>query len=128
MKEEIKAHVPDFYDWPHRWMGVDEDLAYGEKLLKHFEPFVFEITTGQLAKKTKKKHIDNLWLAGGELIRRISDEENYNIDPKELILECFGDDGGLYCRHLETEDQFKSYDSSCRKFYKFMKQRGNQSD
>jgi hypothetical protein len=127
MKEEITALVPDFYDWPQRWMGVDEDLEYGHKLLKHFEPFVSNLATDQLAKKTKKKHADNLWLAGGELIRTVSMEENYQIAPKELILKHFGMDGGPYCQHLKTEDELNSYDSSCRKFYKFITREGNQS-
>ncbi len=30
---------PDFEQWPHRWMGVDEDLAYCKKLLEEFRPF-----------------------------------------------------------------------------------------
>jgi len=127
MKEEITALFPDFYDWPKQWMGVNEDLEYGCKLLEHFEPFVSYLATAQLAKKTKKKHADNLWLAGGELIRKVSMEEDYQIEPKELILENFGMDGGPYCRHLKTEDEGNSYDSSCRKFYKFFMLDGNQS-
>jgi hypothetical protein len=55
MKEEIEALVPDFYDWPNRWMGVPEDEAYGQRVLKYFEPFVFEIVTGHLTNKTKKR-------------------------------------------------------------------------
>ena len=123
MKEAIKAFVPDFYEWPSRWMGVAEDKVYGQRLLEYFEPFVFEVVAGKLTTKTKKKHIDHLWLAGGELIRQVSVDEDYEIDPKELILECFGLDGGPYCRHLHTEAEFNSYDSSCRKFYKFMQQK-----
>ena len=122
MKEEIGKLVPDFYDWPKRWMGMPEDEAYGNRVLEYFEPFVFEIVTGRLTSKTKKKHIDHLWLAGGEVIRQVSIDEDYAIDPKELLFECFGLDGGPYCRHLHSEAEFDSYDSSCRKFYKFMKQ------
>lgn len=43
------------------------------------------------------------------------------IDPKELLFECLGSDGGLYCRHLHAEAEFNSYYSSVHKFYKFMK-------
>ncbi len=108
-------------------MGVDEDLEYGLKLLEHFEPFISHLATVQLAKRTIKKHADNLWLAGGELIRKVSMEENYQIAPKELILENFGMDGGPYCRHLVTEGEVNSYDCSCRKFYKFFTRKENQS-
>jgi len=121
MKEEIEKLVPDFYNWPKRWMGMPEDEVYGHRVLEYFEPFVFELVTGSLTKKTKKKHIDHLWLAGGEVIRRVSIDEDYTIDPRELLFECFDSDGGPYCRHLHSEAEFNSYDSSCRKFYKFMK-------
>ena len=124
MKNEINALVPDFYDWPKRWMLTNEDLEYGQRLLKFFEPFIFDLAIGLLAKKTKRKHIDNLWLAGGELIRSVANESNYEIDPEELIHQHFGSDGGPYCRHLETENESNSYDSSCRKFYKFITQKG----
>lgn len=80
------------------------------------------LNSSNLTERTKKKHLDNLWLAGGELIRIVSNEENYESDPLELILHNFGFDGGPYCRHIQTEEESKSYGSSCRKFYKFMKQ------
>jgi hypothetical protein len=124
MKEEIEKLVPDFYDWPKRWMGMPEDEAYGQRVLEYFEPFVFEVVAGALADKTKKKHIDHLWLAGGEIIREVAMDGDYRIDPKELLLERFGLDGGPYCRHLHSEQEFNSYDSSCRKFYKFMRKCG----
>jgi len=123
MKKEILTLSADFYDWPKRWMGVEADKEYGERLLPYFEQYVMALNSSQLTERTKKKHLDNLWLAGGELIRIISNEEDYEIDPFELILHNFGLDGGPYCRHIQTEEESKSYDSSCRKFYKFMKQK-----
>jgi len=59
----------DFNDWPSRWMGVDEDLAYGKKLLEIFRPFAEQITTSDLSERSLKKHIDNLWLLGGDVCR-----------------------------------------------------------
>jgi len=120
MKQEIENLVPDFYEWPVRWMGVEEDLEYGKRLLKQFEPFVYEIAVGKLTKKTKHKHVDNLWLAGGELIRNVSIDEEYEKDPLKLLHESFFPSGGPSCRHIETETQISSYDSTCRKFYKFL--------
>ena len=104
-------------------MGVEEDREYGRKLVQYFEPYVAELLSSKLKARTKKKHLDNLWLAGGELIRMVSHEEDYGIDPLQLILENFGPDGGPYCRHLETEEEWNSYDSTCRKFYKFIKRK-----
>ena len=123
MKNKIINVCPDFYDWPDRWKGVEADREYGKEILQYFEPYVANLCNSTLTARTKKKHLDNLWLAGGELVRTVSVEEDYGIDPLQLILKNFGADGGPYCRHLETEEELRSYDSSCRKFYKFIKQK-----
>jgi len=34
--ESFRVWVPDFEEWPVSWMGVEEDLAYGRKLLPWF--------------------------------------------------------------------------------------------
>ena len=120
MKKQILKVVPDFYEWPDRWKGLEEDKIYGERLLKYFEPFVYQLAISSLTIKTIKKHIDNLWLAGGELIREVSMNGEYGRSPLDLISANFGMDGGPYCRHLETVDELRAYDSSCRKFYKFL--------
>lgn len=31
MKEEIEKLVPDFHEWPKRWMGMPEYEAYGHR-------------------------------------------------------------------------------------------------
>jgi hypothetical protein len=122
MKRTIEEISPDFYKWPERWMGVPLDIGYGERLLTIFEPFVENLITKKLAKKTFERHIDNLWLLGGELIRLINqNEENRDSRPLELIMENIRHDGGPYCRHLQTENEIKSFDSTCGKLYKYLK-------
>lgn len=32
--------VPDIERWPRSWMGVEEDLEYGRKLLPFFQEFL----------------------------------------------------------------------------------------
>ena len=128
MKKEIIDFYPQFYDWPDRWKGVEADREYGKELLKYFEPYVAKLCNSTFTARTKKKHLGNLWLAGGELVRMVSHEEDYGFDPLQLILENFGTDGGPYCRHLKTEEELNSYDSSCRKFYKDIKQNMGEPD
>ena len=122
MKRTIEEISPDFYQWPERWMGVPPDIEYGERLLTIFAPFVENLITKMLAKKTLERHIDNLWLLGGELIRLINqDEDSRDMEPLELIMENIRLDGGPYCRHLQTENEIKSFDSTCGKLYKYLK-------
>ena len=69
-------------------MGVPLDIGYGERLLTILEPFVENLITKKLDRKTLERHIDNLWLLGGELIRLINqDEDVRNSEPLELIME-----------------------------------------
>jgi hypothetical protein len=102
-------------------MGVPLDIGYGERLLTIFEPFVENLITKKLDRKAFERHIDNLWLLGGELIRLINqDEDNRDSEPLELIMENIRHDGGPHCRHLQTENEIKSFDLTCGKLYKFL--------
>jgi len=38
--EGFRVWVPDFDRWPESWMGVEEDLAYGRKLLPWLSDFL----------------------------------------------------------------------------------------
>ena len=122
MKElSIEKFCPDIDRWPQSWKGFPEDVAYGQKLLEEIKPFLEYLLGCELNKKTVKRHIDNLWLLGGELIRDINmDESLRQKAPLDLIRENVDDEGGLYCRHLDTEEEMRSFDATCRKFHKFL--------
>jgi len=110
---------PDFPEWPERWMGVQRDLEYGKQLLEAMRPFAEHIVEGGLAKKTKKRHLTNLWLLGGEIIRSVSLYDEYSIPAFEKLRDSVGSDGGPYCRHLNSEYELKSFETTCRKLHKF---------
>ena len=102
---------PDFPEWPDRWAGVQKDISYGQGILDAMRPFVAHLIARGLKEKTIRKHMDSLWLLGGEII--IPPEEDLRRNPDE--------DGGPYCRHLDSESQEQSYDTTCRKLHKFLK-------
>src|ERR1035441_2257685 len=56
-------------DWPHSWMGSEEDIVPGQHLVDCFELFCERLLTTTLTRKTFHKHINNLWSLGGEVIR-----------------------------------------------------------
>ena len=117
---KLNEICPDFPEWPDRWMGIEADLAYGEKLLKEIRPFAEFLAESSLTKKTQKKHLTNLWILGGEIIRDVNINDEYFIPASEKLMNSLGTDGGPYCRHLHSEAEMNSYDSTCRKLFKFM--------
>ena len=52
--------------WPRSWMGWEKDLPPGQTLVICFRPFLEYLASSELSAKTIQKHVDNLWLLGGE--------------------------------------------------------------
>ena len=50
--ESFRAWVPDFDRWPKSWMGVEEDLVYGRKLLPWFAGFLQVLYAEGFSRKT----------------------------------------------------------------------------
>ena len=111
---------PDFPEWPDRWQGEEEDVAYGQGLLAAMRPFVSDLIARGLKERTIRTHMDNLWLLGGEIIREVNTHEGYDIAPAENLWRNIDEGGGPYCRHLHSEAQERSYDSTCRKLHRFL--------
>jgi hypothetical protein len=113
---------PDFPEWPERWMGVDKDLPYGEPLLAVIRPFAEDLIARGLKRRTIQRHLEYLWLLGGEIIRDVGMDDQYDIPPVRRIREAVGLDGGPYCRHLYSEQEMHFFDVTCRKLHKFLEQ------
>jgi len=112
---------PDFPEWPERWHGVRRDIPYGQALLAIMRPFAAHLIATGLTKRTIRRHMDNLWLLGGEVIRRVSENDWHDVPPLAALLECIDSSGGPYCRHIDSEYALDSFDATCRKFYRFLK-------
>jgi hypothetical protein len=41
-------------------------------LLACFRPFIAHLASSNLSRKTIQKHVDNLWILGGEIIRDVN--------------------------------------------------------
>ena len=50
-------------------MGLEKDLPPGEELVACFRPFIEHLASSSLSSKTIRRHVDNLWILGGEIIR-----------------------------------------------------------
>jgi hypothetical protein len=120
-------YFPDMAEWPEDWMGVQDDIAIGRGLLALFIPFIQHQIDKGLSKKMIKTDGSNLNILGREIIERLNenDEENRKLLPRELILHYVDEEGGPLLSFWDPNDitEFKyhrAYDSTCRKFLKFM--------
>ena len=121
--ESFRAWVPDFDRWPKSWMGVEEDLAYGRKLLPWFAGFLQALYADGLSRKTFAHYRDNLWLLGGSIISRVSLYEEYQDDPLEKLRESVADDGILPDHYDQmTQAELKAFERMCRRFEKFLRE------
>ncbi len=106
--------------WPKEWAGVKADEVFGEKLLVELRPFVAALVAKGYARRTLDRHLQNLFLMGGEIIREVSINEAYDADPGEVLRMSVDEEGGPLCQHLYDEEQQRAYDATCRKLFKFL--------
>jgi len=110
--------------WPLQWKGTGEDIPYGQGIVEAMRPFIEHLIAEGISDGTLKKHAENLWLLGGELIRDVSLYEEYGkIAPADKVWEALGPEDGPICRHLHSESAQRSFDATCRKLYRFLERR-----
>ena len=119
---DASAYCKDLDRWARSWMGVEKDLPPGEALVAHFRPFIENLASSGLAPRTIRRHVGNLWLLGGEIIRDL----NYNPSlrkktAEQLLRHAVYDDGGPLIHNGSEEDQ-RSFDATCRKLHRFLTQ------
>jgi hypothetical protein len=120
---DVSRYCRDLADWPRSWMGFEKDLPPGEKLVVFFRPFAEHLVASGLSRKTIRKHIDNLWVLGGEIIRDLNQDPSLRKKPVErVLLDLIDDEGGPLIHGCDSEEAQRSLDSTCRKFRRFLSQ------
>ena len=100
-------------------MGLENDLPPGEQLLTLFRPFLEYLAASDLSPKTIQKHVDNMWALGGEFIRELHSDSSLRKKPVEQVLVQMTEFGAPLLYH-SGEGQQRSFDSTCRKFRRFL--------
>jgi hypothetical protein len=120
---DLADYCRDLDQWPRSWMGWKKDLPPGEKLVACFRPFVEHLASSNLSRKTIRKHVDNLWVLGGEIIRDLNEDPSLRRKNIEKILrEVIDDEYGPLIHGGSSEQQQNSFDSTCRKLHRFLSQ------
>jgi hypothetical protein len=101
-------------------MGLEKDLPLGEQLLACFRPFIEYLASSSLSPKTLRRHVDNLWILGGEIIRDLhKDPSLRKVAADRLLSDAIHADGGPLI-HNGSEEMQRSFDSTCRKLHRFI--------
>jgi hypothetical protein len=118
---QVLAYVPDLDAWPDSWMIDQPDQTLGKAIVTVLTPFIEHLIKQGLTKRTIKRHVDNLWALGGEIITDINwDESLRKLSAKDLVINAIDEEGGPLLRNpFDPEDQ-KLFDSTCKKLYKFL--------
>ena len=101
-------------------MGLEKDLPPGEQLIALLRPFLEYLAGSDLSPKTIQKHVDNVWVLGGEFIRDLNSDPSLRKKPADAVLrQMIASDGGPLLYH-GGEDEQTSFDSTCRKLHRFL--------
>src|ERR1022692_2705647 len=91
----LLPYCRDLQEWPERWMGEEKDLPPGQKLVEYFTSFLLDLAASGLSKKTIQKHVDNLWVLGGEIIRDLNEDPSLRkVAVERLLHNVLHQDGG----------------------------------
>jgi hypothetical protein len=119
---DVSGYCRDLESWPRSWMGWEKDLPPGERLVDCFRLFIQHVASSGLSGKTIRRHVDNLWLLGGEIIRDLNQTPSLRkVDVERLLKDRIHEDGGPLIPQGSEEEQ-RSFDSTCRKLHRFLAQ------
>jgi hypothetical protein len=122
--DALVTYCPDLEQWPRSWICEVRDLAPGQQIVDCLKPFLRHLLGSGLSSKTLRKHRDNLWLLGGEIIADLHENPRLRKRPMaQVVLAALDDEGGPLVSHGQSEDQQRSFDSTCRKLHRFLKDR-----
>ena len=103
-------------------MGRAEDLPPGEQLVACFRPFIEHLATSGFSRKTIRRHVGNLWLLGGEIIRDLNQTPSQRkASVERLLRDQIYEDGGPLL-YSGSEDEQRSFDTTCRRLHRFLAQ------
>ena len=120
--QRLRQACPDLDNWPRSWRFDQADIAVGQQIIEALTPFLLDLLDQGLGRKTVSQHRDNLWVLGGELIRRrYEDSDLARLDVTSALQHLIEADGGpLICPRISESEQ-DSLDATCRKLHRFMR-------
>ena len=112
------VYVPKLDDWAACWMIDPQDRPVGEAICAVFAPFIQHLIDQGLARRTLQRHVDNLWLLGGEIIAGINRDDSLRKESAAaLVINAIHEEGGPLLRESEAQ---RAFDVTCRTLHRFL--------
>jgi hypothetical protein len=119
--DPLQSFCPDLDQWPGSWAYEPRDIPPDLRMVECFKPFLREMLALSLSRKTLRQHRDNIWVLGGEVIRRVQmDGDLRRRRVEQVVLDLIGDDGGPLLSHGLSEAEQRSFNATCRKLFRFL--------
>ncbi|HSW09159.1 hypothetical protein [Aquabacterium sp.] len=119
-EQRLRQACPDLHKWPEIWHFEPADIVVGQQVVQALTPFLLDLLDQGLAKSTVRRHRDNLWLLGGELIRRRYEDPGLaRRSVQDALQQLIDVDGGPLMYPRITEEEQRSLDATCRKLHRF---------
>jgi hypothetical protein len=119
-----KPGITDFLalmdDWPESWAGMRADVSIGQGLVEEMRPFIIHLHTQGLTRKTVRRHLDNLWSIGGEIIRAVNDDDGLRRKKPRVLLLNSVELGEAPLLYDFDESHQSSCDATARKLLRFL--------
>src|SRR5579871_1800474 len=117
---DVSVYCGDLEKWPRSWMGLEKDLLPGEGMIACFRRFIEYLAGTGLSSKTIRRHVDNLWSLGGEIIRDLHYDPSLRKRTAERLLRDSVHESGGPSVHNASEEQQRSFDSTCRRLHRYL--------
>jgi hypothetical protein len=119
--DPLRTRCPDLDQWPRSWAYEPRDIPTGLQLVEYFTPFLRDLLTEQLSRTTLRRHRDNIWVLGGEVIRRLQMDSALRQMPiEQIVLGLIEEEGGPLLSHRQSGGEQRSFDATCRRLFRFL--------
>jgi hypothetical protein len=110
--------------WPESWAIEPEDVPVGRALVAELRPYAVHLEQRGLTPKTVRRHLNDLWVIGGEIIRRINyDESKRKLAARKILLDAI-EGGEAPLASGVTEAQQAELDAAAKRLLRFMTAQG----
>jgi hypothetical protein len=117
----LERYCRDPEGWPRSWMEWEKICHRARSWWPPSGRFWNSWRLPACRPKPFRNTSINIWALGGEIIRDFNETPSLRKKPIEnLLFDLIDDEGGPLLYHCDSEDQQKSFDSTCRKLRRFL--------
>jgi len=119
--DALQTYCPDLDQWPRSWAYEACDIPPGLRLVECFKPSLCNLLALDLSRQTLRRHRDNVWALGGEVIHALQMDSALRRRPiEQIVRNLIGEDGRPLLSHGQSEAEQRAFDATCRKLSRFL--------